>query len=48
MTDFTELTQSEINGALSQLKQLSEYPPVTEFARIFPNIFKYGGGKEEG
>lgn len=39
MTDFTELTQSEINGALSQLKQLSEYPtPVTQFARIFPNI----------
>lgn len=40
MTDFTELTQSEINGALSQLKQLSEYPtPVTQFALIFPNIF---------
>ncbi len=29
MTDFTELTQSEINGALSQLKQLSEYPTHT-------------------
>lgn len=40
MTDFTELTQSEINGALSQLKQISGYPtPVTQFARIFPNIF---------
>lgn len=35
MSDFTELTQSEINGALSHLKQLSEYPtPSTQFARI--------------
>lgn len=35
MTDFTELTQSEINGVLSHLKQLSEYPiPSTQFARI--------------
>ncbi|HDY8892710.1 TPA: hypothetical protein RRI20_005256 [Klebsiella pneumoniae] len=50
MTDFTELTQSEINGALSQLKQLSEYPtPVTQIRTdFFPIYFKYGGGKEEG
>ncbi len=35
MTDFIELTQSEINGALSHLKQLSEYPtPSTQFPRI--------------
>ncbi len=49
MTDFTELTQSEINGALSQLKQLSEYPhPSLNSHGFFPIYFKYGGGKEEG
>lgn len=48
MTDFTELTQSEINGALSQLKQLSEYPtPVTNSHGFFPIYFKYGGAKKK-
>ncbi|MCE9858014.1 MULTISPECIES: DUF2076 domain-containing protein [Raoultella] len=35
MTDITELAQSEINDALAQLKQLSEYPtPSTQYARV--------------
>lgn len=35
MTDITELTQSEINDALAQLKELSEYPtPSTQYARV--------------
>ena len=34
-TDSTELAQSEINDALAQLKQLSEYPtPSTQYARV--------------
>lgn len=34
MTDITELAQSEINDALAQLKQISEYPtPSTQYAR---------------
>ncbi|HCM8068142.1 TPA: hypothetical protein N3552_000468 [Klebsiella variicola] len=34
-TDITELAQSEINDALAQLKQLSEYPtPSTQYARV--------------
>ena len=35
MPDITELAQSEINDALAQLKQLSEYPtPSTQYARV--------------
>ncbi|HCS8182820.1 TPA: ead/Ea22-like family protein [Klebsiella pneumoniae] len=35
MTDITELAQSEINDALAQLKQISEYPtPSTLYARV--------------
>lgn len=35
MTDITELTQSEINDALAQLKQISEYPATsTQYARV--------------
>ncbi|WP_368760168.1 hypothetical protein [Klebsiella michiganensis] len=35
MTDITELTQLEINDALAQLKQISEYPtPSTQYARV--------------
>lgn len=35
MTDITELAQSEINDALAQLKQLSEYStPSTQYARV--------------
>lgn len=35
MTDITPLTQSEINDALAQLKQISEYPtPSTQYARV--------------
>lgn len=35
MIDITELTQSEINDALAQLKQISEYPtPSTQYARV--------------
>ncbi|VAP34085.1 Uncharacterised protein [Klebsiella pneumoniae] len=35
MTDITELAQSEINNALAQLKQISEYPtPSTQYARV--------------
>lgn len=35
MTDITELVQSEINDALAQLKQISEYPtPSTQYARV--------------
>ncbi|MFW2253781.1 hypothetical protein [Klebsiella variicola] len=35
MTDITELAQSEINDALAQLKQISEYPtPSTQYARV--------------
>ncbi|CAB5620264.1 Uncharacterised protein [Klebsiella pneumoniae] len=34
-TDITELTQPEINDALAQLKQISEYPtPSTQYARV--------------
>lgn len=34
-TDITELAQSEINDALAQLKQVSEYPtPSTQYARV--------------
>lgn len=34
-TDITELAQSEINDALAQLKQFSEYPmPSTQYARV--------------
>ncbi|SAT23669.1 hypothetical protein [Klebsiella variicola] len=34
-TDITELAQSEINDALAQLKQISEYPtPSTQYARV--------------
>ncbi|MEA4415524.1 hypothetical protein VBQ87_00380 [Klebsiella pneumoniae] len=34
-TDITELAQSEINNALAQLKQISEYPtPSTQYARV--------------
>lgn len=34
-TDITELAQPEINDALVQLKQLSEYPtPSTQYARV--------------
>ncbi|WKU58086.1 hypothetical protein Q3W73_02795 [Klebsiella pneumoniae] len=35
MTDITKLAQSEINDALAQLKQISEYPtPSTQYARV--------------
>lgn len=35
MTDISELAQSEINDALAQLKQISEYPtPSTQYARV--------------
>lgn len=35
MPDITELTQDEINAALAQLKQISEYPtPSTQYARV--------------
>ncbi|HGE7380524.1 TPA: hypothetical protein ACGCA1_005307, partial [Klebsiella pneumoniae] len=35
MTDITELAQSEINNALAQLKQISEYAtPSTQYARV--------------
>lgn len=35
MIDITELAQSEINDALAQLKQISEYPtPSTQYARV--------------
>lgn len=35
MTGITELAQSEINDALAQLKQISEYPtPSTQYARV--------------
>lgn len=35
MVDITTLTQIEINDALAQLKQLSEYPtPSTQYARV--------------
>ena len=49
MTDFTELTQSEINGALSQLKQLSEYPtPVTHIRSDFSQfILNMVGAKKK-
>ena len=34
-TDITELAQSEINDALAQLKQVSEYPATsTQYARV--------------
>ncbi len=34
-TDITELAQAEINDALAQLKQISEYPtPSTQYARV--------------
>ncbi|MDH1513795.1 hypothetical protein N5F08_04320 [Klebsiella pneumoniae] len=34
-TDITEPAQSEINDALAQLKQISEYPtPSTQYARV--------------
>ncbi|HFN0577114.1 hypothetical protein [Klebsiella sp. C230] len=34
-TNITELAQSEINDALAQLKQISEYPtPSTQYARV--------------
>ncbi|HDT6597123.1 TPA: hypothetical protein ACGPDU_003331 [Raoultella ornithinolytica] len=34
-TDITELAQSEINDALAQLKQISEYTtPSTQYARV--------------
>ncbi|MGK1057634.1 hypothetical protein ACRE8P_08220 [Klebsiella pneumoniae] len=34
-TDITELAQSEINNALAQLKQISEYAtPSTQYARV--------------
>ncbi|EOV6197030.1 hypothetical protein ACN94K_004185 [Klebsiella quasipneumoniae] len=34
-TDITELAQFEINDALAQLKQISEYPtPSTQYARV--------------
>lgn len=34
-TEITELAQSEINDALAQLKQISEYPtPSTQYARV--------------
>lgn len=34
-TDITELAQSEINDALAQLQQISEYPtPSTQYARV--------------
>lgn len=40
MTDITELAQSEINDALAQLKQLSEYPtPSTQYARVLRKYF---------
>ncbi|HAT2764518.1 hypothetical protein [Klebsiella oxytoca] len=40
MTDITELAQSEINDALAQLKQLSEYPtPSTQYARVLHKYF---------
>ncbi|HDG9789077.1 TPA: hypothetical protein PJH99_004124 [Raoultella ornithinolytica] len=40
MTDITPLTQSEINDALAQLKQLSEYPtPSTQYARVLRKYF---------
>ena len=35
MNDITALKQAEINDALAQLKQLSEYPtPSTQYARV--------------
>lgn len=35
MPDITELTQDEINAALEQLKQISEFPtPSTQYARV--------------
>lgn len=35
MADITTLAQTEINDALAQLKQLSEYPtPSTQYARV--------------
>ena len=35
MNDITALAQTEINDALAQLKQLSEYPtPFTQYARV--------------
>ncbi|WP_256681988.1 hypothetical protein [Klebsiella grimontii] len=35
MPDITELTQDEINAALAQLKQISEFPtPSTQYARV--------------
>ncbi|HCI7028876.1 TPA: hypothetical protein NPQ74_005283 [Klebsiella pneumoniae] len=40
MTDITELAQSEINDALAQLKQISEYPtPSTQYARVLRKYF---------
>ncbi|HGP0321093.1 TPA: hypothetical protein ACLE2F_000874 [Klebsiella variicola] len=39
-TDITELAQSEINDALAQLKQISEYPtPSTQYARVLRKYF---------
>ncbi len=39
-TDITELAQSEINDALAQLKQISEYPtPSTQYARVLRRYF---------
>ncbi|EPY7325310.1 ead/Ea22-like family protein [Klebsiella quasipneumoniae] len=39
-TDITEFTQSEINDALAQLKQISEYPtPSTQYARVLRKYF---------
>lgn len=39
MNDITVLAQAEINDAMAQLKQLSEYPtPSTQYARV---LWKY-------
>lgn len=39
-TDITEFTQPEINDALAQLKQISEYPtPSTQYARVLRKYF---------
>ncbi|WP_165451869.1 hypothetical protein [Klebsiella variicola] len=48
-TDITEFTQPEINDALAQLKQISEYPtPSTQYARVlrkyFASLVKAGEG----
>ena len=49
MTDFTELTQSEINGALSS-KATQRVPHTVHSVRkdYIPIYFKYGGGEEKG